>query len=195
MNCRNQNVAQTDSAAPESKGGWFLSEQEFIGYHETEELLVLYPQIAAILENKQLELKLVFVDEDTLLYTIYVGNKALSDMPISFPSSPDSKVINTINAKDRIVKEEHRKLIADINSLAIVYEKLTVALSKLPGAWHSLIVAKYHERLTWKEIEANQSITRIAGRSVKRDAIERVKDTCQVSMAQYKECMARMPRK
>ena len=187
-------MAQTDSVLPESKGGQLLS-IEYIGYREAEELIKLYPQIAAILETKQIELRTVFVDEDTLLYTIHVGNKALSDMPVSFPSSPDTKVINTINAKDRIVKNEHRRLIADINSLAVVHEKLTVAFKKLPKLWHDIIVAQYFERITRKQIAANYGMCGEAVRLTRVSAIERIRDTSQITMAQHKECMARMPRK
>lgn len=165
---------------------------EYIGYRQTEELLSLYPEMKATLDNLCIELSDGFIDEGTLLSTKFMGNKILTDMPHT-SSSPGDKVISTIEFKDRVLTKEKDNLIESINYLDRAFAMLSVSLLGLPEIWRKVIQCFYWEKRTWKVVAGYVDCSVETCRIMRSNAIDRVADMCKITPELYQECIKRLP--
>ena len=187
----------------------------YIAYPQVEILLKNYRQLLGSLKAWKLKFEkdLLKTNEDgaftpdEILYTRFVGNHLLSDMPFGGHREPGDKVISAILAKDKIVEETPdqkvqitmRPLAKSIIAVAEILTRLEIARESLPDQEQEIIEMFYYRGLTWKEVvELGKYCIEVKqARNIRRDAIEMMVKKLQdpkdpITMEQFDFCMGQM---
>jgi DNA-directed RNA polymerase specialized sigma subunit len=173
---------------------------EYIKYPQIEELLKKYPSLKALLNNLQIELEKLWryrrnseISEEDILYSLAIGNRTLSDMPHVASHSPGDKELGIIEQKDRIINKEYVfALIADINEIGEVVEKITTSLRSLPADRQKILTLFYCEGKTWKDIANEMKIGRDTAKENRKEAISQIQTILRVTWEQYEYCLSKV---
>jgi len=189
----------------------------YITYPQTETLLKNYRQLIASLKAWKLKFEkdLLKTNEDgtftsdEILYTRFVGNHLLSDMPFGGHGNSGDKVLSTILIKDKIIEETPdekvqitmRPLAKPIIAVAEILTRLEIARESLPDQEQTLIEMFYYRGLTWKElISSGIFCVELAQiKNIRRDAIEQMVKKLQdphdpITQEQFEFCMGQLKR-
>ena len=190
----------------------------YITYPQTETLLKNYRQLKASLKTWKLKFEkdLLKTNEDgtftsdEILYTRFVGNHLLSDMPFGGHGNSGDKVLNTILIKDKIMEETPdekvqitmRPLAKSIIAVAEILTRLEIARESLPDQEQAIIEMFYYRGLTWKELigSGNFCVELAQIKNIRRDAIEKMTIKLQdphdpITQEQFEFCMEQLERK
>ena len=189
----------------------------YIAYPQVEILLKNYRQLKASLKTWKLKFEkdLLKTNEDgtftpdEILYTRFVGNHLLSDMPFGGHGNSGDKVLSTILIKDKIIEETPdekvqitmRPLAKSIIAVAEILTRLEIARESLPDQEQTLIEMFYYRGLTWKElISSGIFCVELAQiKNIRRDAIEQMVKKLQdphdpITQEQFEFCMGQLKR-
>ena len=190
-----------------------------INYPQTESLLKNYAKLRALLGLLKIEYEKTILllnsdddnpfTEEEIMYTRFVGNHVLSEMPFSGHQSPSNKVINTIIAKDKMLEENPnaglyrilKDLMKSINTVGEVTEKLEIARKGLTSQEQSIIEMFYYQGRRWKEILQTGSfyVNERQAREVRSNGINtmvRLLDSQgPITDEQYQFCMSKLQEK
>ena len=172
----------------------------YIGYVQLEELLKHYLQLKALLKNLQFELEKLWQDgkndslsEEDIMYSLFIGNRVLNDMPHAAPS-PGEKLTGIIQAKDRIIEHEViKEYILVINTIGEVVEKTTAALKGVGKKEYQVIEARYFEGKRFKEVadDANCDSPGQAGQ-IRKEALDKMLKVLRITRESYDFCMGKV---
>lgn len=167
----------------------------YIGYKELDRLLYKFPQIEASVQNLRIELNKLNTDgmdkelQNDILYSLYIGNHELSDMPHG-SSSPGDKLLRAILAKDRIIKEFYPRDLADMAIImADAVYKIEIVLKCLTAQEIQIIELKYFCGKEWREIEPIVFLAPDRLGQIKRYAVEKMANALHMEPEQYEFCM------
>lgn len=131
----------------------------FIRYHEVEKLFIAWPQLEAILENLSLDINAARTRDsmgtsDEYIYTMAIGNKALSDMP---PAGKISDSTGNIAANYHKLMYGDRKSVkkeigTGILEITLILSKLEIAYRRLTFFQRRILQLYYWKCLSWKDI-------------------------------------------
>lgn len=187
-----------------------------IGYSQTEMFLKNYRKFIALLQTWKLKFDedLIKINsnpdgtftEDEILYTRFIGNHLLSNMPHGAPI-PGNKVINAILFKDKIAEESEGKkvevtlkpLVESINTIGKVLERLEIARGSLSDQEKSIIEKFYYQQMSWKAIlkAENYYIEEKQAKNIRSDAIKKMVLLLQdpkdpITMKQFDYCIEQL---
>lgn len=185
----------------------------YVNYPQVEDLLKNYTALIAKMKLLKLEYEKTLLlavaepnnpfTEEEILYTRYIGNHVLSDMPHAMPN-PGDKVLNAIHAKDKIIEEGPSKgfkpilrdLRDSIHTIGEVTEKLEIARKGLSQQEQDLLEMFYYKNMTWKEIEEKRRfVVQLSQvKNIRRDAITAMVNLlnerkAHITIEQYQFCM------
>ena len=187
----------------------------YITYPQTETLLKNYRQLKASLKTWKLKFEkdLLKTNEDgtftsdEILYTRFVGNHLLSDMPFGGHGNSGDKVLSTILIKDKIIEETPdekvqitmRPLAKPIIAVAEILTRLEIARESLPDQEQTLIEMFYYRGLTWKELIGSGifCVELAQIKNIRRDAIQKMVEKLQdphdpITQEQFEFCMEQL---
>lgn len=170
----------------------------YVRYKQIEVLLSQYAVLRGLVDNLKIEVNRIQrgsktrqFTEDEILYSMAVGNHSLSDTPAAY-ASPGDKETRIILAKDKIMDEMINNNINDINVIGETLDMLTDGLMSLPVEDRKILVGKYTENKTWKQLSMELCIERDPLIKKRRSAIERLQKILRVTDEQYDYCMERI---
>jgi len=172
----------------------------YITYPQTEELLKCYPKLKSYLKNLQLELERLFregknddIDPDEIMYSLSIGNRVVNDMPHAMPT-PGDKMTNIVITKDRIIEEEMRNRMTDINTIGEVVEKISNTLECLTTQEKQIIEFKYFESMVWKDIlkTTKAFVEERQAKQQRRVAIEKMLPLLRITTEQFEFCIRKV---
>lgn len=133
----------------------------YIGYNEIEELIELLPMLEKHRARAGMELKTFSTrhsdkDEDDYIYSLAVGIKNLTDMPLA-PLGNNSSKTETAAMGFRSKMESEQKGIAkeireEILLLRLVEDKLRLAIDSLDACQQAILKSFYEDKQPWKNV-------------------------------------------
>lgn len=167
----------------------------FIGYKQLDKLLYKIPQLKAKVENLRIELAKLDKKgmdqnlQDDILYSLYVGNHELTDMPHGF-SNPGDKLLRAIQAKDRIIKELYPRDLADMCIImADAINKVEITLKLLSDQEKEIVNLRYFRVKEWKEISEILCSDPSWLGDVRKKAVEKMAEALFMQTDQWEFCM------
>jgi len=172
----------------------------YITYSQVEELLKSYPKLKSYLKILQIELERLYyegknnnINFDDVLYSLAIGNRVMTDMPYA-ATSPGDKMTNIIFAKDRIINNEMKVLMQNINAIGEVVEKLISVLNCLTTQERQIIELRYFEDIPWREILKSNAayIEERKAKRIRRATIEKMLPLLRITTEQFEFCIRKV---
>lgn len=179
----------------------------YIRYHETEKLFTAWPYLQDLLDNLSLDIMAARVKDsmgsaDDYIYTMVIGNKALSNMPpagkISDSTGNIAENYHKMMLYDR--KAVKQEISVDIIEISLVVSKLEIAYRRLSFFQRRILQLYYWEDKTWKEIVAHLKCEGLfySSRQIqekRRAGIEKMTSVMTVTIETYESVMKLMEEK
>lgn len=159
-------------------------------------LLLQCPTLETMLANLIIELEVIYkqgtgiiCSSGEIMLAMANGAKPLSDMPFS-PSSAGEKLTDIITSYQKILDDEYgiilQSIRSDIFMLNSVVEKINNAVEKLPPEQKEIILLKYWQKRSWKQIADTMRMTKRQIEALHRAAVsEHFCKTLQIGYDTY----------
>lgn len=168
----------------------------YIGYKELDKLLYKLPQLRAKVQNLRIELAKLQTEgmeqelQDDILYSLYIGNRELTDMPHGSSPNPVDKLLRAIQRKDRIAEELYPRDLVDMCIvLADAVNKIEIALQCLEDREKFIIELKFFHGKEFKEISEIVLLNPSKCGDAKKIALEKIAGVLHMEAEQYSYCM------
>jgi len=186
-----------------------------IGYTQVVDLLKKYTTLRAswkawYLEYMKEAIKLNanpeegLFSEEEILYTQFIGNHILSDMPHGAPN-PGDKLLNVILAKDKIMEESLEEKVSltlrglkkSLDVVGNVIVRIDFALESLSAQERAFIEGFYFSGMPWKTVLKAEDyyIEEKRASEIRKEAVLKIVSQLQdpkalVTMGDYDFCMS-----
>ena len=146
--------------------------------------------------------------EEEILYTQFIGNHILSDMPHGAPN-PGDKILNVILAKDKIMEESIEEKISltlralkkPLDVVGNVIVRIDFAMERLSAQERDIIEKFYFQDMTWKTVLASKEycVDVRGAQMVRKEAVIKIVKQLQdpkalVTMEDFEFCMRELER-
>jgi len=146
--------------------------------------------------------------EEEILYTQFIGNHILSDMPHGAPN-PGDKLLNVILAKDKIMEESLEEKVSltlrglkkSLDVVGNVIVRIDFAMESLSAQERDIIEKFYFRDRIWAEILNAQEryVDRSSCKRVRHEGINKIVNQLQdpkalVTMEDFEFCMRELER-
>ncbi|MCX7773371.1 MAG: hypothetical protein N2376_09700 [Clostridia bacterium] len=162
---------------------------DFIRYHEAEKLFELLPTLQIVLKNLHTDLSSLKGNIHDAIYSQVVGNHQGGSMPPT--GSISDKTGNVAIRYRREAYLERTQIIADINELSTVIDKINFALSGMRSV-QRLVLETYYwsENNTWKQVlevlrQNSYFMSKSKATSIRNSAIEYIVSVARITYGQY----------
>lgn len=159
-----------------------------------ENLLRFYPCIGRQIKQLELSLRQLSInDRDEIIYSLVVGNKALTGMPFPSVGNTSDKTAKVALNYTELIKNTNNKaiveVIREIEFLNNTMEKIELALEGLPTLWKKTIEGKYFSEpeKTWSEIEKDckRKIEKRTLQKYRKNAVSRIQKNLRMPESIY----------
>jgi DNA-directed RNA polymerase specialized sigma subunit len=158
------------------------------------ELLSLYPDMAAMSQTIQTQMRNVLRTSDKIddaIESLALRHSTIEDMNSYSEGSITDKTCKTAigyqSALNNEKKEALRELRGELLSLRIVVDKIDIALKVLPALQKDILTARYWERLVWSEITDRFMISASSAKQKRDVALDRLCKLVRVSIDEYEK--------
>jgi|GEM_PF-2105519 len=146
--------------------------------------------------------------EEEILYTQFIGNHILSDMPHGAPN-PGDKLLNVILTKDKIMEESIEEKISltlralkkPLDVVGNVIVRIDFAMERLSAQERDIIEKFYFQDMTWKTVLASKEycVDVRGAQMVRKEAVIKIVKQLQdpkalVTMEDFEFCMRELER-
>lgn len=182
---------------------------EYIGYHETEELLKSYQDIRGMILSLKRELgqALEGIDKndiDDAILSMALKHSAPDNIISHTTGNITDKTANIAISYQKKLEDERKALIDELTQeltlLQLISDKMEIALSSLSETQRNIIEAKYFLHLDWytvldKLAETKTYLSKYQAQTIRREAIERLMRITRITKIQYNQVIKLLNRK
>lgn len=159
-------------------------------------LLLQCPTLETMLANLIIELEVIYkqgtgiiCSSDEIMLAMANGAKPLSDMPFA-PSSAGEKLTDIITSYQKILDDEYGIILQSIRNdiflINSVVEKVNNAIERLPPEQKEIILLKYWQKRSWKQIADTMRMSKRQIEELHRTAVsEHFCKTLKISFDTY----------
>ena len=169
---------------------------DYIRYHETEQLLKVYPVMTALAQSIRVELENLKESEgdmDDGIYALALKHAVTDEIPGYSVGAITDKTGNIgVSYKATLTSEKQIALCELRDELLIMektIDKINIGLHVIPELWRNILAAKYWKGETWTSISEKLIISESNGKALRKKAVERISRILRIDIPTYKEVM------